>query len=177
MKKNLLAFALIIGTCFTACHIKSAEQTHETTVMRLIENVVGDKDVTRAGDKSVKVTTYISSTTKHDDTFALWSLGTKCNEETIIFSFDNDQKQVIAQPVEKDLVDKEMYVDSTYKEFKNKENSTPGTFAWTYNDQAFCITDAKVNYQISSIWSYNKEENTITLLWKDPDDKNWREAN
>ena len=103
-----------------------------------------------------------------DDTSNFWNVWrvTEDVPENICigFLFDDDQNVVWATPCNRDFINQDtlrMQLDFTSADFHSNENSYDGSFAWTYNNCASCVSEKEA----SSVWAYDKSSNACSLVW------------
>ena len=185
MKKTTIRVILMLTTLTTACVPNGnkesiSECSHDEEVFnRVCKLCSKDGAITRGEDKdNVEVTDYLTSNTEHIpmlDLFAIDTVKSECKEETIIFSFDNDTKVILADPLEEELLDEQNYIIPDYMKYANSKGTNSCTegncLAWTKDKMAYMIVDG---YNLTSLWSYNDTTKEVSLIWYDKQNSSWQ---
>lgn len=200
MKKTIKIMMIMLATLATACapvegdkeSVSGSSQTcsndetvsnrdtcsHDETVSNRVVELCGKEGVTRGEDKdNVEVINYLTSNTDHIPMLYLYAVDiSECKEENIIFSFDNDTEIVLADPLEKKLLDEQNYIIPDYMKYANSEGTNScnkgDCLAWTdmYDRMAYMVIDG---YTLTSLWSYNADKKEVSLIWYDKQNTSW----
>ena len=98
--------------------------------------------------------------------YKAWIMNYPVEEPYVVgFCFENDSKIVWAEECSKDFVSQGQ-VDLDYK---NEQHHTAknynGAFAWNYADCATAIIGLENEYACSSVWAWDTEANSVSLVW------------
>lgn len=103
--------------------------------------------------------------------YVLWTPEIKLEEsQQMLFLFKNDKKAVLATPSDKDY-QKELVIDSSFKDEANDKNYVDGAFAWEYDGCPQAILDYNAEYVVSSIWLYQQDQNKVFQIWENQNTK------
>lgn len=152
--------------------------THEVEVFKKIVSICNNNDTITRGEDKIKdddeVIDYLTSNTDHIPMLDLYVVkNVDCEHERIIFSFDNDTKVILADPLEEELLDEQNYIVPDYMKFATDTNSSQkgNCLAWSKDRNSYLVVDGQI---LTSVWSYNESEKIVSLIWFDSQNPVWQ---
>lgn len=104
---------------------------------------------------------------------AFQAIDYEADKYSILFLLDDDTKAVEATPTSKAIVKESYMVCSDYQSEANSHNSCNGAVASLYDGTASIVLNNESGYCLTSIWGYDKTNETVYLVWVNHDCPIW----
>ena len=184
MKKNRVLTAVIMATIFSlstatfSCgrpHKRDENSKKEMVssreqALQTIKESIGEvkiKDDYAFFSSDTEIEGMVVDGEEPGTIYKVWTMNCPVEEPFLLgFCFEDDTKIVWAEKSSKDFIGRQAQIDM---EYKNEQNHTAknydGAFAWNYSGCACAIIGLENEYACSSVWAWDTEENSISLVW------------
>ncbi len=177
-------FTVVLATIFISILLcgcgrgdnSSDDIESNTTPMAIqtIQNLLDDTTVKVKPDYStIRVTVRSIVTYVEEDLCNLWIVEDEivpCYK--VIFLYKDDKKALIASHSDRDFITSNYQIDNSFKEesYHDEKNYDNGAFAWEFSGCASAIIGKAQKYDVSSIYIYYEDQNTVSLCWNSETD-------
>lgn len=148
--------------------ISSRELALQTIKESIGENVQVEKDYAYFSIELVDriIEGMVVESTEPGIIYKAWIMNYPVEAPYIVgFCFENDSQIVWAEECSKDFISQGI-VDLDYKKEKyHTSKNYDGAFAWNYADCATAIIGLENEYACSSVWAWDTEKNSVSLVW------------